>query len=318
MKFTSLTLLALVSIAVAVPVSYEPTSVAARSEDTSELAARAVDLASELEEIFARSERDEELDARGLFSKTKKTALKVTFTDPSGPVSATRQKAAIKQLQSFISKQQQAAFPFCSVDFQDGGIGTFRCFSAATKKIGQQGPAGALNVAKRGLFSKTKKPTLQVTFTDPSGPVSATRRKAAIKQLQSFISKQQQAAFPFCSVDFQDGGIGTFRCFSAATKKIGQQGPAGAVNVAKRGLFSKTKKPTLQVTFTDPSGPVSAARQKATIKQLQSFISKQQQAAFPFCSVDFQDGGIGTFRCFSAATKKIGQQGPAGAVNVRG
>jgi hypothetical protein len=28
-----------------------------------------------------------------------------------------------------------------------GNAATFRCFSAATKKIGQQGPAGALSVS---------------------------------------------------------------------------------------------------------------------------------------------------------------------------
>ncbi|KAJ7065493.1 hypothetical protein C8F01DRAFT_1125771 [Mycena amicta] len=151
MKFTSVILLALASFAVAAPVSQESTSIVARSEEVQSLAARASDLAAEFDDLLARAPLSDadELEARSFLSSLfgSSSALKVTFTDPSGPVSAARQKAATKQLTKFISKAQQKAFPFCSVAFSNGGIGTFRCFSSAAKKIGQQGPAGAINVA---------------------------------------------------------------------------------------------------------------------------------------------------------------------------
>ncbi|KAF7296430.1 hypothetical protein HMN09_01113400 [Mycena chlorophos] len=149
MKFTSIILVALAAFATAAPVT---TSIAARNNDISALATRAADLAAELDALLARDglSAADELEARGLlsdlFGSSKASTLKVTFTDPSGSVSAARQKAATKQLTKVISAAQQKQFPFCSVDFGNGGIATFRCFSSASKKIGTQGPAGAINV----------------------------------------------------------------------------------------------------------------------------------------------------------------------------
>ncbi|KAJ7240850.1 hypothetical protein B0H12DRAFT_1326362 [Mycena haematopus] len=105
---------------------------------------------------------------------------------------------------------------------------------------------------------------------------------------------------------------------------------SGIESIFRRGLLSDIfgpkitvasgSKPAtvgpLQVTFSDPTGAVSAARQKASLKLLSKAVSTANQKAFPFCSIAFgSSGSAATFRCFSAATKKIGQQGPAGAIN---
>ncbi|KAJ7306996.1 hypothetical protein DFH08DRAFT_1051637 [Mycena albidolilacea] len=75
-------------------------------------------------------------------------ALKVSFSDPTGPVAPARQTQALKALKKAVSTANQKKFPFCDVAFgATGNAATFRCFSAATKKIGQQGPAGALSVS---------------------------------------------------------------------------------------------------------------------------------------------------------------------------
>ncbi|KAJ7672770.1 hypothetical protein B0H17DRAFT_1083926 [Mycena rosella] len=72
--------------------------------------------------------------------------LKATFTDRAGAVSPARQAKALKRLEQAISPADQAKFPFCSVDFGNGGRATYRCFSSSSKKIGTQGPAGAISV----------------------------------------------------------------------------------------------------------------------------------------------------------------------------
>ncbi|KAF7377460.1 hypothetical protein MSAN_00167800 [Mycena sanguinolenta] len=73
-------------------------------------------------------------------------ALTVTFSDPTGPVSAARQTSALKLLNKAVSAANQKKFPFCSIAFgSTGNAATFRCFSSASKSIGSQGPAGAIN-----------------------------------------------------------------------------------------------------------------------------------------------------------------------------
>ncbi|KAJ7689444.1 hypothetical protein B0H17DRAFT_1135027 [Mycena rosella] len=125
------------------------------------LVSRGIIQEGELEDL----EDVEDLEDRGLFSKLKPKpkpkvvpatattpaigkagVLKASFTDPSGAVSPARQAKALKRLEQAITPANQAKFPFCSVDFGNGGHATFRCFSSAAKKIGQQGPAGAISV----------------------------------------------------------------------------------------------------------------------------------------------------------------------------
>ncbi|KAG5640542.1 hypothetical protein DXG03_008132 [Asterophora parasitica] len=161
MKFTSVILLALATFAVAAPVSQS----ASGETDVESVIARAADLAAELDDLLARAplSTDKELEVRRLLGSS--SPLKITFTNPSGPVSAARKKAATKQLTKFISKANQKKFPFCSVEyvfypvflrhgihsflsFGNGGRATFRCFSSAAKTGGkalQKVYSGSLN-----------------------------------------------------------------------------------------------------------------------------------------------------------------------------
>ncbi|KAJ7777207.1 hypothetical protein B0H16DRAFT_1879322 [Mycena metata] len=151
MKFsTVIAVLAAVTAAAAVPVTREASPALELRDLAPEVDVRDLDAAA-LSHLVSRGffEADE-LEERGflssLFGGSSKSALKVTFTDPTGPVSAARQAASIKLLNKAVSKADQAKFPFCSVAFgATGNAATFRCFSSAAKKIGQQGPAGAIN-----------------------------------------------------------------------------------------------------------------------------------------------------------------------------
>ncbi|KAJ7036519.1 hypothetical protein C8F04DRAFT_1181223 [Mycena alexandri] len=150
MKFsTVIAVLAAVTAAAAVPVAREASPALELRDLAPEVDVRDSDAAA-LSHLVSRGffEADE-LEERGFLSSLfggSKSALKVTFTDPTGPVSAARQAASIKLLNKAVSKANQAKFPFCSVAFgATGNAATFRCFSSAAKKIGQQGPAGAIN-----------------------------------------------------------------------------------------------------------------------------------------------------------------------------
>ncbi|KAK7061343.1 hypothetical protein R3P38DRAFT_2828967 [Favolaschia claudopus] len=148
MKFSIIfTLAAAAALAVAVPVRRDGSALELRDLAPT-LEMRDLD-AMAIEHLVARGILDSEAEiaARSFLSDLfGSSPLKVTFTDPSGPVSAARQKQATKVLTKAVSKAQQKQFPFCSVDFGNGGSATFRCFSSAAKKIGQQGPAGAIKI----------------------------------------------------------------------------------------------------------------------------------------------------------------------------
>ncbi|KAF7351826.1 hypothetical protein MVEN_01143700 [Mycena venus] len=162
MKFAAVVIaFAAAAAAAAVPVARDSAPVLQLRDLAPEAEVRELDAAA-LNYLVSRGIFDEaELEERGLLSSlfggSKTTpasgttpatsgALKVSFTDPSGPVSAARQTQAIKVLKKAVSKADQAKFPFCSIDFGNGGSATFRCFSSAAKKIGTQGPAGALKI----------------------------------------------------------------------------------------------------------------------------------------------------------------------------
>ncbi|KAK7026636.1 hypothetical protein R3P38DRAFT_994839 [Favolaschia claudopus] len=148
MKFSIIFTLAAAALAVAVPVRRDGSDLELRDLAPT-LEMRDLD-AMAIEHLVARGILDSEAEvaARSFLSDLfgGSSPLKVTFTDPSGPVSAARQKQATKVLTKAVSKAQQKQFPFCSVDFGNGGSATFRCFSSAAKKIGQQGPAGAIKI----------------------------------------------------------------------------------------------------------------------------------------------------------------------------
>ena len=111
MKFAAI-ILALATAAVAVPVALDSAPLELR-DLAPELELRDLDTVA-INHLVSRGIFEEaELAERGLFSS--KSKLQVTFTDPSGPVSAARQKQATKVLQKAVSKAQQAQFPFCSV-----------------------------------------------------------------------------------------------------------------------------------------------------------------------------------------------------------
>ncbi len=52
----------------------------------------------------------------------------------------------------------------------------------------------------RGLFGGGTK--LHITFHDPSGSISAGRKKEATKVLKKAVSKSDQKKFPFCDVTY--------------------------------------------------------------------------------------------------------------------
>jgi len=161
MKFAAIVIaFAAAAAAAAVPVARDSAPALQLRDLAPEVEVRDLDAAA-LNYLVSRGIFDEaELEERGLLSSlfgSKTTpasgttpatsgALKVSFTDPSGPVSAATQTQAIKVLKKAVSKANQVKFPFCSIDFGNGGSATFRCFSSAAKKIGTQGPAGALKI----------------------------------------------------------------------------------------------------------------------------------------------------------------------------
>ncbi|KAG5640086.1 hypothetical protein DXG03_001280, partial [Asterophora parasitica] len=166
MKFAPVILLAFAACAVAAPVSHS-----ARGEtDIETIIARAADIAAELHELLARAplSTETELEARGSHeskeeakkkgkekgketskekSKEKsKASLQITFSDPTGPISAERKAATTKHLKKYLAKADpESNYPYCSVEFSRGGHATYRCFSSPAKKISEQGPAGAIN-----------------------------------------------------------------------------------------------------------------------------------------------------------------------------
>ncbi|KAF7333372.1 hypothetical protein MVEN_02352900 [Mycena venus] len=141
MKFAVLFALAAAAFAAAVPVARD--NALELRDFVPDLELRDLD-AMALSHLVSRGIFEEaELVERGLFSSSP---LKITFTDPSGSISAARKKQATKVLTKAVSKAQQKQFPFCSVAFGAGGSATFRCFSSASKNIGSQGPAGALKI----------------------------------------------------------------------------------------------------------------------------------------------------------------------------
>ncbi|PIL26088.1 hypothetical protein GSI_11842 [Ganoderma sinense ZZ0214-1] len=146
MKFASVVVaLIAATVAVAAPTSDFEARAAAPSVELNDVDAAAIHY------LASRGLLDESsLEARGLLDKLLgKSALKITFHDPTGPVSSATQKQITKQLTKFVTKQQQKDFPFCDVNISEGGkvaTATFRCFKTAAKKIGDQGPAGALRL----------------------------------------------------------------------------------------------------------------------------------------------------------------------------
>ncbi|KAI1790891.1 hypothetical protein LXA43DRAFT_1061847 [Ganoderma leucocontextum] len=149
MKFASVVVaLIAATVAVAAPTSFEARD-AAPSVELNDVDVAAINY------LAARGLVDEtSLEARGLFDKLKgkgkdKAGLTIAFHDSTGPVSAATQKQITKELKKFIDKEHQKDFPFCDVEISDGGkvaTATYRCFKTAAKKIGEQGPAGALRL----------------------------------------------------------------------------------------------------------------------------------------------------------------------------
>ncbi len=114
MKFASV-IVALIAatMAVAAPTSFEARDI------TPSVELNDVDVAA-INYLAARGLFDEtSLEARGLFDKLKgkKQSLKITFHDPTGPVSAATQKQITKELTKFIDKAHQKTFPFCDVKY---------------------------------------------------------------------------------------------------------------------------------------------------------------------------------------------------------
>ncbi|CAG9974202.1 unnamed protein product [Clonostachys byssicola] len=73
----------------------------------------------------------------------------------------------------------------------------------------------------------------------------------------------------------------------------------------------------MPITFDDKhGGRVPVARQNEAMKVLKKAVSAKDLAKWPYCHISFGDGGSFTYRCFSSAQKKIGQQGPAGAGKI--
>ncbi|KAJ6482522.1 hypothetical protein C8R45DRAFT_1001731 [Mycena sanguinolenta] len=118
---------------------------------------------------------------------------------------------------------------------------------------------------------------------------------------------------------------------TGAIENAGESALSGIEGLFRRGLLSglfgpkittaSGSKPAtvgaLTVSFSDPQGAVPAARQTSALKLLNKAVSAANQKKFPFCSIAFgSTGNAATFRCFSSATKNIGSQGPAGAINV--
>ncbi|PIL22743.1 hypothetical protein GSI_15436 [Ganoderma sinense ZZ0214-1] len=139
MKFAAVVIaLTAATIAVAGPVAFEA------REESSAVELNDIDTAA-IDYLVRRGLFDASaLEARGLFGSG--TDLQITFSDPSGSISAGRKKEATKALQKAVSKADQKKFPFCDVVFGNGGLATYRCFSSSQKKIGQQGPAGAFKI----------------------------------------------------------------------------------------------------------------------------------------------------------------------------
>jgi hypothetical protein len=139
MRF-SIVALALAASAMAAPLAFRETeSVSARSG-----------ILSGVEDIFERGLLSDIFGPKTTVASGSTPAtvgsLKVSFSDSTGSISAARQKSALKLLNKAVSAANQKKFPFCSVAFGSGAAATFRCFSSASKTIGSQGPAGALNV----------------------------------------------------------------------------------------------------------------------------------------------------------------------------
>ncbi|KAI1794976.1 hypothetical protein LXA43DRAFT_96529 [Ganoderma leucocontextum] len=139
MKFAAVVVaLVAATVAVAGPISFEA------REDSSSVELNDIDHAA-IDYLVSRGLFDEtSLEARGLFGSS--TKLQIAFHDPSGSISAARKKEATKLLNKAVNKADQKKFPFCDVTFGNGGSAIFRCFSSAQKKIGQQGPAGAIKI----------------------------------------------------------------------------------------------------------------------------------------------------------------------------
>ncbi|KAM5533655.1 hypothetical protein V8D89_012679 [Ganoderma adspersum] len=140
MKFAAVVIaLTAATVAVAGPVPFE-----AREESTA-VELNDIDTAA-IEYLVRRGLFDDSaLEARGLFGGGS-SELHITFHDPSGSISAGRKKEATKALKKAVSKADQKKYPYCDVTFGNGGSANYRCFSSSQKKIGQQGPAGAIKI----------------------------------------------------------------------------------------------------------------------------------------------------------------------------
>lgn len=114
MKFASvIAALIAATVAVAAPTSFDI------SAPTPSTELNDVDVAA-LNYLVTRGLVDESsLEDRGLFDKLKgkSSPLKITFHDPTGPVSALTQKQITKELTKFIDEKHQKEFPFCDVEY---------------------------------------------------------------------------------------------------------------------------------------------------------------------------------------------------------
>ncbi|KAG5641175.1 hypothetical protein DXG03_005851 [Asterophora parasitica] len=143
MKVTSATiLLALAACAVAAPFESWH-SARGETTDVEFIVARAADIAAELHELLARAAPLGELEARG-GTHSSNAALQIVF---KGTGSDDRKKKATKELKNFLTKEEQKSHPYCTIEFSaTKPTATFRCFSSSSKKLTEQGPAGAINL----------------------------------------------------------------------------------------------------------------------------------------------------------------------------